>query len=652
VVAAAGAADGAEAVATALRAEGVDAEAALDQAERLDVLVRRPGTVAFRHPLLRTAVWSSATPTERRTAHAALAAALPATRRTARAWHRAEAATGPDAALAAELAALADEERVRMGHAAASTALERAALLTDDPTTASSHLAAAIEDAVLAGDVDRSRVLADRALAGDLATEARGRVLASLGRLEHETGSLSRAAQLLTDAAQRLTGRRRVTVLAELALVRYRLGDYAALALVAEKLRRVADGDDVHQRLLRDYFSGVAAMCTGDLDAGRSLLADAIAVYQSQPELRDDPGYLPYATLSVGWLGATPELAGLLEGRVGHARARGALSMLVPVLSLLAYGRAWILGDHRGAFADAGEAVELGTELGFVSDVAPAIEMLAWQHAARGLHDLARAELARADDLVQRAGTSAVAAHLALAHASCALCRGDLDEVVERLEARLAVDEGRGPMGEALGVAPMLVEAYVATGRDDDAADLTARYAAVPSPAPPTRALIARCRALVAADDDAAVAAFEEALAAHAEVFGGDPFERARTQLLYGARLRRSGRRLASRTQLRAARDRFAAMDLTAWAARAAEELAATGETARSRRPTSEEPLTSQETRIALLVGQGMTNREVAAALFVSPKTVEHHLSSVYRKRGLRSRTELARHLVDAAGGL
>ena len=112
---------------------------------------------------------------------------------------------------------------------------------------------------------------------------------------------------------------------------------------------------------------------------------------------------------------------------------------------------------------------------------------------------------------------------------------------------------------------------------------------------------------------------------------------------MLGARLRRSGQRLGARAHLRGARDRFAAMDLTLWVQRAAGELAATGETARPRRHTGDEPLTSQETRVALLVGQGMTNREVAAALFVSPKTVEHHLSNVYRKRGLRSRSELAR---------
>jgi DNA-binding NarL/FixJ family response regulator len=160
-------------------------------------------------------------------------------------------------------------------------------------------------------------------------------------------------------------------------------------------------------------------------------------------------------------------------------------------------------------------------------------------------------------------------------------------------------------------------------------------------------ALVARCRALTVADDATAAEAFEVALAAHAQAL--DAFEAARTRLLYGARLRRAGRRIAAREQLRAALDAFVAMDLTAWAQRAADELAATGATARPRRLLASEPLTSQETRVALLVARGLSNREVAAALFLSPKTIEHHLASVFRKRGFRSRTELASTFAKAA---
>jgi len=243
----------------------------------------------------------------------------------------------------------------------------------------------------------------------------------------------------------------------------------------------------------------------------------------------------------------------------------------------------------------------------------------------------------------------AVHAHQAITAAFCALCRGDLAETAARLEARIDADGGVGSLGEPLGVAPTLVEAYLGLGRSADAAALAERYAAVTPQPPPaaTVALVARCRALTVADDATAAEAFEVALAAHAQAL--DAFEAARTRLLYGARLRRAGRRIAAREQLRAALDAFVAMDLTAWAQRAADELAATGATARPRRLLASEPLTSQETRVALLVARGLSNREVAAALFLSPKTIEHHLASVFRKRGFRSRAELASTFAKAA---
>lgn len=202
---------------------------------------------------------------------------------------------------------------------------------------------------------------------------------------------------------------------------------------------------------------------------------------------------------------------------------------------------------------------ELGEQLGYAADTAVAVEMLAWQSAARGLHDDARLALDRARALTDRAGTTSVAAHQAITAAFCALCRGDLVQTAELLEARIAADGGVGPLGEPLGVAPDLVEAYVGLGRADEAA-VTPQQSS-----PLTAALVARCLALASDDDQAAAEAFEAALAAHARA--PDAFETARTRLLYGARLRRGGRRVAAREQLRPALDAFAAMDLTAWGA-------------------------------------------------------------------------------------
>jgi DNA-binding CsgD family transcriptional regulator len=328
--------------------------------------------------------------------------------------------------------------------------------------------------------------------------------------------------------------------------------------------------------------------------------------------------------------------------QLNQVRNRGALGVLVPALALYAAGRAW-LGDHAGAFADAGEASELGDQLGYAADTAVAVEMLAWQSAARGLHEDAHAALRRAESLTDRAGTTGFAAHQALTAAFCALCRADPAAAVPILETRIAADGGVGSMGEPLGVAPYLVAAYVAVGRRDEAFAVAEQFAAVTqATAPPwLRALVARCQGITAANEETAVAAFEAALVAHADA--PDVFETARTHLLYGARLRRSGQRVKARDQLRTAHDAFAEMDLAAWVLRAADELAATGAKPRTRRRQPTEPLTSQETRVALQAAKGMSNKEIAAALFLSPKTVEHHLSSVYRKRGFRSRAELAR---------
>jgi len=499
-----------------------------------------------------------------------------------------------------------------------------------------------VGDAFLAGDVERTRALAARVLDGPAGRAARAQVLSTLGVLEQYAGSVPRAAELLATAAELADGSQRVWALAELGHTRFRLGDLAGIGDVADRLAEAADPGDPGQRALAEFARGIALTVGGDPAAGRPLLADVLELLQSPP-LRDDPRYLIHLGLAAGFLGDVRDVVALGERRLAETRERGALGVLVPGLALMAAGRAW-LGDHAGAFADAGEAAELGEQLGYAADTAVAVEMLAWQSAARGLHDDARRALERARALTDQAGTTSVHAHQAITAAFCALCRGDLAETAALLEARIAADGGLGSLGEPSGVAPTLVEAYLGLGRTADAAALPQRYATVTPqpPPPPTAALVARCRALTAAAEGA-----EAALAAHAQA--PDAFEAARTRLLYGARLRRAGRRVAAREQLRAALDAFAAMDLTAWARRAADELGATGATARPRRPLASEPLTSQETRVALLVARGLSNREVAAALFLSPKTIEHHLASVFRKRGFRSRTELASAFATAA---
>ncbi len=624
-------------VLAALADDGADPAAALDEAEERGVLVREEAGLRFRHPLLRTACLRRATPAERRAAHRALARAHP--ERPERAWHRALATAGADDDLAADLADAATESRARWGHATTSTALERAAALTRVPERAAEWLAAATEEAVLAGDVTRARLLADRVLAGPAPPSTRSRALFSTGVLEEYAGSVPRAAAMLELAAADADGDRLVHVLAELVLTYFRLGEIERLVGCATRLGEVADRDDPGQRLLADFSGGVAALMVGDADTGWALLTDVVTQV-TLSTLRSDPRYLFPFALASGFLRDPTHALAMAAELFDDVRSLGSVGILVPVLALRAGGRAMV-GDHAGAFADAGEAAELGEQLGYAADTASALGTVAWESAARGEHDAAQRALVRARELTDIAGTTPVAAHQALTAAFCALCRGDLVAVVALLEARLAADGGVGEMGEPLGVAPLLVEAYVGLGRRSEAAALAERFADVVSPADPPlqQALVQRCLGLAAEDGDA-VAAFEAALDSHAQAV--DAFEAARTRLLFGSRLRREGARIAARGQLAAAGEAFEAMELTHWYRVAADELNATGATARPRRPLATEPLTSQETRVALLVAQGCSNKEVAAALFLSPKTVEHHLGSVFRKRGFRSRTELA----------
>jgi DNA-binding CsgD family transcriptional regulator len=624
-------------VAAALDRSGVGAGAALDEAEGLGLLIRSGDALAFRHPLLRSAVWRAATPAQRRAAHGALADTARIGDDVTRTWHRAQAATGRDDALADDLVALADRERAQHGLAASSAGLERAADLTTDATRAAERLAAAVTDAFLSGDVGRTRSLAARVLQ-EGGARARATALLALGRMEEHSGSVPTARDLLREAADLAEGRLRTEALTELAVVQHRLGDVEGLGVTAERLA-AAGNTGPEWQALSDWVRGVALLSAGAVEDGRPPLRRGRDLMDTEPSLRDEPRFLGLAMLALGWLEDVETAVPHVERRMRIARERGALGVLVGALAMSGHGRAQFLADHAGAFADAGEAVELAAHLGYVADAAPAEELLAWEYAARGRHDEAGRHLDRARALVTRAGTADVAAHLALTAAFCALCRGDLAEVAALLEARLAIDGGVGAIGEPLGVAPLLVEAYAAAGRRAEAGDLAARYAEVTrDPVPGTAALVARCRAL-GADGDEADAAFAESLRLHAEARDG--FETPHTRLLYGEWLRRAGRRTAAREQLEAAAGAFRAMDLTLWAQRAEEELRATGRTARPRRTLPEEPLTPQETRIATLAAEGMANREIAAALFLSPKTVEHHLSTVYRKRGLRSRAQL-----------
>jgi DNA-binding CsgD family transcriptional regulator len=624
-------------VLAALAAEGLDAEKCL--AGATDVLALEGTTLAFRHPLLRTATWQRASWSERLSAHARLAQVLP--HGTARTWQRAHAAIGPESGLAADLAAVAEADRTRQGFAAASRAMERAARLAPEPDQRHTWLAVATDDALLAGDTARARRLASEVLASDAGPASKAQVLLALGLLEQAHGTLVASRDLLERASQAAEGRLLVRTLAELLGTCHLLDDTDGMVSAAYRAAAAADPHDPEQAMLAAYAEGAALVVQGRPDLGFALLRRAIELLETRPSLRDDPRHLVVSALIPRYLMDPRSALPYAERRIARAREAGALGALAMALSVYAMGLAW-MGDHVRAHAWAGEAVELLESLDLRVDVGTASEVAALEDAYRGRHEEAQRHLERARRVVAANGFDPMPPHLARVVATCALCAGDLETVTEVLEDQIARFEGVGAFLEPLGVAPDLVEAYLVLGRDTDARELTARFrAAQPDPAlPQVAAMVARCEGLVATDPAVAVALLERAVALHPP--GADRLQSARTRLLLGMRLRRAGRRVDARAHLDAARREFTAMDLTLWVERARAELVATGERPRAR-TGSAEPLTSQETRVALLVARGLTNREVAAALFLSPKTVEHHLGAVLRKRGLRSRTELAR---------
>ena len=311
-------------------------------------------------------------------------------------------------------------------------------------------------------------------------------------------------------------------------------------------------------------------------------------------------------------------------------------------------------GRWASASANVAQAIQLARDAGQAGQLSYTLARAARLEAATGRAEACREHAAHALVLARQHNFDST-----LPFAESAL--GLLELGQSQLSAAILHLEETGRLCERIGLLEPgrlewqadLVEAYVRDGQTPEALvvleDLGARARACVRPAPEGRpatactlahAAVARCRGLLAAGPDVDLR-FEEALAWHA--WTRTPFEQARTELCYGEQLRRDGRRVAARHHLRASLESFEELGADPWAERARAELAATGETVATRRARRPLALTPQELQVALVVGGGATNREAAAALFLTPKTIEFHLAKIYRKLDLRSRTELAR---------
>ncbi|TDC69445.1 AAA family ATPase [Streptomyces hainanensis] len=574
--------------------------------------------VRFRHPLVRSAVHEAAAPADVRRAHAGLAEL---TEGDSRAWHLAGAATGQDERVAAELAAAAERARDRGGYGTAATALARAAELTPEPRARAVRLTDAAVAAWLGGRPGRAESLLAEArdLAGGDADLAQ-RIARLRGRFELNSGNAAEAVRILAAGDD-------LDTLADAAEAASYVGDAAAIVALGRRAAAHPEG------FLRDTVAGIGLVLDGDA-AGPGLLRRALA---RVGELRHAAEYL-WATAAASYLGES-DLATELVDRAGRvARVSGMAGQLPVVLEFVATAER-IAGRLANSRAVSDEGLELAREAGYRNTEAAHLANLAVLAALRGdEEDCARwAREALAIAVPHRVGLRAGTAAYALAMLD--LCLGRHAAAHDRFTAVAAAGPGAGHPTVVWRSTPDRIEAAVGAG-DEAAAraalDAYLRWSAHAA-TPESRALLARCRGLAESSDEA----LGEALRLHT-----NPFEAARTALLLGERLRRAQRPGEARAHLRTAWETFERAGARPWSRRAREELRAAGESGPAPAAAVLDALTPQELRIAGLVADGLSSREIAARLFLSPRTVEYHLYKIYPKLGIGSRTELARLVV------
>ena len=623
----------------AARALGLSAQA-LDAAVAGGIVTTHPHP-AFRHPLIRSAVHAAAGPTDLRRVHRALAEA---TDRDAapdrRARHLAETVAGLDEEVAAELERVAERARGRGGYAAQAAFLLRAAELTPDPRARAERYSAAAQAHLFTGNAAVIRPLLDQAESYPGTPTAQAATRRLRATLEWLDGRIAMTPAILMGAADDVIAHdeplaRDMVFEALSAAMMTRehtigmtLDELAARALAMPWDRsrpptvpdavidayctRIADG---YARAVPKLRTAVEALRTSDLvDTGMPI---ALLGFMGAEDLWDDAAYRAVA-----------------ERFIAVSREWGAVHSVAVALQNLAAAEIWA-GRFSSAQSCYDESDDIyGSVINLPFGASHRMELRAWQ----GLEPDLRAG---ADSAIHVWGEQLGYASLA-AHAYYALTVFELSarRYPEALDwARRGYENDR--LGQGNRLLPDAIEAAVGGGDPALASAALARLAerASLSGTPWALGVLARCRALVAGDDEA-----EEFYGASLKHLSATSVvtDLARAHLLYGEWLRRRERRTDARAQLRTAYEMFTDMGAAGFAERARLELLATGEHARVRTAQAEYDLTPQEKQVAALAAGGSTNTEIASRLFITTSTVEYHLNKVFRKLGITSRRQLA----------
>jgi DNA-binding CsgD family transcriptional regulator len=609
-------------------AETVEAEGLLELGAR----------VAFRHPLVRSAVYRAAGPKERRAVHRALAAATdPQTDPDRRAWHRAQAASMPDEDVAAELERSAGRAQARGGLAAVAAFLERAAALTPESTHRAQRLLAAAGAKRDAGDLEAALGLVAGVEAGVLDDLGRARVDLLRAQIALEQRRGGDAGRLFLSAANRLEpldpGLARETYLEALGGAMSSDVEVAGGAPAVAEAARAAPTGSAPPRTVDVLLDAFAIRLTDGYAAAAPTFARALELLLAKEVSDDDVGrQLSLSTTRNGNVVALElwddEALHLLAARqVQVARDAGALAHLQFALSFLARSH-MLAGELTAAALLIDEARLIAEATGTPSLVNAPMILAAW-----------RGDEARASELIDATSEEAAARRWTSNNYARSVLYNGLGRHDAARDAAWEAFQP-DPIGYGTWLLPELAEAASRT------ADRALLESALEWLSERTRAMRsgwatgieARVRALLS-EGEVADGLYRQSIA---HLCGPRVrLELARSHLLYGEWLRRERRRLDARTYLRTALEAFTGMGAEAFARRAERELLATGERARKRTVDTLDQLTPQEAQIARLAAEGHTNREIAARLFISASTVEYHLRKAFRKLDVKSRTQL-----------
>jgi DNA-binding CsgD family transcriptional regulator len=600
--------------------------------------------VRFRHPLVRAAAYRLAPVRDRQLVHGALAQVTDAQQDPdRRAWHRAQAAPGPDEDVAAELERSAARAQARGGLAAAAAFLERATMLTVDPAQRAERALAAAVAHVQAGAFDAANEILSIAEAQSLNDFQHARIDMMRAELAFVTDRGRDAPPLLLEAARRLEpidiDLSRATYLRALQAAMF-AGQLARGGEVQEVARAAAAAPRPQRVRAPDLFlDGLAALSNVGYGAALPILRRALDVFGTDmsPEEELRWHYLAFLVASLLW--EDHRFKPLSDRYIELVRGLGALSELPLALT----SKATILtfaGELTKALAVVGElqAAMEATGIGLAPYAALVVA------AQRGLHGEAAALIEATRREVSERGEGRA---IVFADWSSAVLNNGLGNYQEAMTAAQRASD-RSELGNIPRWALVeLIEAAARSKCSDIAAEALGRLAAATSASGTdwARGVEARSRALLT-EGEGAERLYRDAIerldrtCMRAEL--------ARAHLLYGEWLRRERRSLDARDQLRTAQDMLEEMGMAGFAERAKRELQATGATTRKRAlATSHQRLTPQEAQVACMARDGLSNPEIGARLFISPRTVQYHLRKVFGKLGISSRGQLHRVLSD-----